>query len=167
LKASLIALFTHAFVLMVLAVLTFIALAFSLRLRGWTLAEAWEEYAAELILCFLVVPILTGMWLTAGLRHCTRWKIWIGWAMLIAALFSMEAVFHGIGRLLDISYYIHQNPARLKDEWFRNLGTLATMMMIAMAGMPVGWKLLNAYARHRRHYWRKRRRRRRHQRSLA
>ena len=165
-KASLATFCGHAVVLLILTVINLLALSFSYRLRGWSASDAIEEYRAEIILSFVVVPILTGMWLTAGLRHCPRWKAWIGWTLFIGGLASLEIALDGVGRWFDVAHYISINP-NLAREWSWHLITLTIMMTIALAGLPVGWKLLNAFAGHRRHYWRRRRRRRRNSRSYA
>jgi hypothetical protein len=161
LKASLLAMLGQTFVLLILTAINLLALSFSHQLRGWSAADAWEEYRAQIILSFVVVPIVTGTWLTAGLRHCPRWKIWIGWTLFIALLLSVEYVMHGIGRAFNIPHYVSNNPRVVVRELIWNLGTLALMMTIALAGLPLGWKLLQSFSGNQRHYWRKRRIKRR------
>jgi hypothetical protein len=155
-RKSLCTMFWHIMVLSALLGFNIAAIAFAPRLAEMPLDEAINDYRSEVILCFVVVPIITGMWLTAGLRHCRRWFTFGLWMTLVGAIISLQVAAHFIGRWFNIEEYISDHPARLIAEWTAYMVMFGVMMIMALAGIPVGHMLHEAYARHRRHYWRKR-----------
>ena len=105
------------------------------------------------------VSILTGAWLTAGLSHITPWKAWTGWTVLILGLSAIgTAVFlvAFTGRIPDLA------------SWAAGVGLLTAgaaaplsiIMLLALAGIPLGKLILaghRAFVRER-FRWRRRRR---------
>ena len=108
---------------------------------------------------FVAVSVLTGAWLTAGLSHIAWWKAWIGWMVLILGLSAIGAALLLVGvsgRIPDLSI------------WALGIGVLTAavsvllgiIMVLALAGIPLGKLLLIAHRGFVRERFRWRRRRR-------
>jgi len=170
LKTSLCAMFWHAVLLMLLLmfnVSTVVGLAEAAQGNRFSeLLDERREVPVAFAVGLAVVLLITGTWLTAGLAHIRRWKVWMGWTVAVGLCSSIDIVEHLLGRWLGIDWLLASNP-ELTRVWLLRMGMLAIMTVIALAGIPLGHRLQSAYRRHRRYYWRKRRARIRRRRIAA
>ncbi len=105
------------------------------------------------------VSIVTGAWLTAGLSHISWWRAWLGWMLLVVVLVGLIAAA-SLGAL----------GGRVPDlvSWIVGTGAITTaacvplgiIMVLALAGIPLGKLLLTAHRAFVRGRFRWRRRRR-------
>lgn len=132
-------------------------LRYALRHERWSLAYMT-----------IPLPVLVGIWLTAGLSHWRRWMAWAAWTGLIGCLLAIEPIIEPLlGRLAELCGLSVTPASFAVDQWLHRLGILGATMVIATAGIPLGRGLQAAFARHRAHRWRKRRRRLRARRAGA
>lgn len=105
----------------------------------------------------VALPVGIGIWLTAGFGHWPRGTPW-----LVFPLFPLVFLTFGtVGRrIVGID-----ESAAAWSRWRAETGVLITMMIIALAGIPIGRLCRTAHASAIRWLWRTRRRRMR-QRSL-
>lgn len=105
------------------------------------------------------VSIVTGAWLTAGLSHISWWRAWLGWMLLVVLLMGSIAV---------VSLAALGGPVPDLVSWI--VGTsvitaaacvpLSIIMVLALAGIPLGKLILSAHRTFVRGRFRWRRRRR-------
>ncbi len=132
-------------------------LRYALRHERWWLASMT-----------IPLPVLVGIWLSAGLGHWRRWRAWAAWGCLIACLLAIEPIVDSPGRPVVEVSRVYAIPGSFDMQlWFRRLAILGVTMVIATMGIPLGRGLRAAFARHRAHRWRKRRKRLRARRAGA
>lgn len=166
LKTSLLALFAHAFVLCVLVMFNFAVIHFGDEFHDEVPRDILENEKTALIFGLVVIPVVTGTWLTSGLHHVRRWIAWLGWSTFIGLLASIEVLEYEINRYVALPRWIIIDGDPV-ERWQLRLVVLAAMMIVALAGIPIGHAVLRAYRRHRQHYWRRRRARFRKRRTAA
>ncbi len=105
------------------------------------------------------VSIVTGAWLTAGLSHISRWQAWLGWMLLVVVLVGLiAAVSLGAlgGRVPDLVSWIVGTSVITAAACV----PLGIVMVLALAGIPLGKLILSAHCAFVRGRFRWRRRRR-------
>lgn len=105
------------------------------------------------------VSIATGAWLTAGLSHIPSWRAWLGWMLLILVLVGLIATVllpTLQGRLPELVYWIAGTGVITAVASI----PLVFIMVLALAGIPLGKLLLAAHRAFVRGRFRWRRRRR-------
>jgi hypothetical protein len=128
----------------------------------WFLGGASTEPIAACLpaVMVIVVAVLAGVWLTAGLAHWKRLWAWAIFTILVAVGVSMDTVIApavtqltagpgGFGEKLD-----YEIP-----EWLFRLLVLGVMMVIAVAGIPPGMLVRRWTTEYRQSRWRARRKR--------
>lgn len=110
----------------------------------------------------ILLPMVTGLWLTVGLSHWRRPAAWGTWAALVACLLTVQSYADArvppLVELLGVA--VIPGSADL-ERWLRRLLTLGIVLVIAVSGVPAGRILLRVYARNRQLRFRKRRARQR------
>ena len=105
------------------------------------------------------VSIVTGAWLTAGLSHISWWRAWLGWMLLVVVLVGLSAAVYLAafgGRVPDLVSWIVGTSAITAAACV----PLGIIMVLALAGIPLGKLLLTAHRAFVRGRFRWRRRRR-------
>jgi hypothetical protein len=111
----------------------------------------------------LVVPVVTGSWLSAALSHWRYLSQWLAWAAFITLI--MTFIFLIIPRVYAMQYragirLVPPGPtAGLSAMWTRSLLVFAAMMFISLIGVPLGSAIRVAYGHRRINRWKRRRRR--------
>ena len=105
------------------------------------------------------VSIVTGAWLTAGLSHISWWRAWLGWMLLVVSLVGFIAVVIPValaGRVPDVVSWIAGTSVITAAACV----PLGIIMVLALAGIPLGKLILSAHRAFVRGRFRWRRRRR-------
>ena len=105
------------------------------------------------------VSSVTGAWLTAGLSHIPWWRAWLGWMLLVVVLVGLiAAVSLGAlgGRVPDLVSWIVGTSVITAAACL----PLGLVMVLALAGIPLGKLILSAHCAFVRGRFRWRRRRR-------
>ena len=105
------------------------------------------------------VSIATGAWLAAGLGHLSWWRAWLGWMLLVVVLVGLSAGVYLAafgGRIPDLVSWIVGTSAITAAACV----PLGIIMVLALAGIPLGKLLLTAHRAFVRERFRWRRRRR-------
>ncbi len=105
------------------------------------------------------VSIVTGAWLTAGLSHISRWRAWLGWMLLVVLLVGLSAAVSLAalaGRVPDLVSWIVGTSVITVAACV----PLGIIMVLALAGIPLGKLILSAHRAFVRGRFRWRRRRR-------
>jgi hypothetical protein len=127
--------------------------------RG-ALAAPKDDELIVAFLAFALLPILLGAWLTAGFSHTRRLGTWLVFSILALGALSVDCVaWQALQRLLDACGLSMTLADYRWDLLGARLAVLATLMIIATAGIPLGMLALAAHRRWRRNRWRARRRR--------
>jgi hypothetical protein len=154
------------------------ATAFTI-LLSLLMAINWPPPKAELdvvrnfaVWAVIVLPLIIGIWITAGLNHLTRRRAWLGWAAVLSMVVLLIAALLASG-----SERKHFEPGTVEDVrsfayWlpmFFTLGMtmLGAMMVLSAMGVPAGQLLLRLSAFNRKLRWRRRRRKFRKVRTAA
>ncbi len=110
----------------------------------------------------VTLPVLTGVWMTAGLGHWRPWLARAVWGLLIAGLLSWDVLrlaFETIGNELGIVSGIGAE-AHLKlafYDWMLRVLVLFVFLMMTFAGSPLGAVLLKIHAQRQNRRWSRRR----------
>lgn len=105
------------------------------------------------------VSIVTGAWLTAGLSHISWWRAWLGWMLLVVVLVGLSAVVLPValaGHVPDVVSWIAGTSVITAAACV----PLGIIMVLALAGIPLGKLILSAHRAFVRGRFRWRRRRR-------
>jgi hypothetical protein len=133
--------------------------------------ERWIDFAREqpgsLVADVLVIPLLVGAWLTAGLSHWRRVLAWGGWLAWIAGWLAITMIeptyrplsFGTVPELFKLNWTTFTQA--LLAEWLLPVGITALLLVIATTGIPLGYAALRVASAFRSWRWRWRRRRRR------
>ena len=110
----------------------------------------------------ILLPMVTGLWLTVGLSHWRRPAAWGAWAALVACLLTVQSYADArVPPLVELLGVAVIPGSADVERWLRRLLTLGIVLAIAVSGVPVGRILLRVYARNRQLRFRKRRARQR------
>jgi hypothetical protein len=113
--------------------------------------DAWGIPVASV----LVVSLLNGVWVTATLGHLSKRLAWAGWFMFIAALIG---IITGMAEIFDTTHRGWQSPAL---EALGAISLVGGMLVLGLAGIPLGNLVRQAILARRQIRWRRRRARRR------
>ena len=125
-------------------------------LRAGRPLDAVRMDLSPVLLAAVVLAMLTGIWLTAGFSHIKRWRLWIGWPIVLLA--SIAILPMGFVQVFDAKTFFHYV--------FLFMCTLIPFMLVAALGIPMGHGLLWLHGRFRSARWRYRRRRERRMRGV-
>jgi hypothetical protein len=124
------------------------------------LAVPGDEEQVLAVLAFGALPIALGAWLTAGLSHIGRFRVWLAFSILALLLISLDCVGDPLLRRGLETCGLAVSPGDFRWDWFTaRLVVLIAIMTVATAGIPLGAAALAAEHRWRRDRWRARRRR--------
>lgn len=112
----------------------------------------------------LVVPVITGAWLRATFNHWRYGMQWVTWAALIFATLTFGWLVLPWWRDLQfVQFKIGTVPRPTAQDnlplWANSVLVLAVMMLVSLAGAPLGKGILLNHQKRRRARWRKRRQR--------
>ncbi len=131
------------------------------RISGNVFDILYDQSLAAMVVG-VTLPVLTGVWMTAGLGHWRPWLARAVWGLLIAGLLSwdvLQLAFETIGNELGIVSGIGAE-AHLKlafYDWLLRVVVLFVFLMLTFVGSPLGAVLLKVHARRRRRRWSRRR----------
>ncbi len=123
------------------------------------IGELTRQVTINLGVSLGTVSIVTGAWLTAGLSHISSWRAWLGWMLLIVLLVGLSAaIFLGdiAGQVPDLVPWIVGTSVITAAACV----PLGMIMVLALAGIPLGKLILSAHRAFVRGRFRWRRRRR-------
>ena len=133
-----------------------------------------QEFIVRAFLAWalLVLPIITGAWITAGLHHLTRRRAWLGWcAVLSIGVLAVAAL------LASGSEHKHFEPGTVEGVrsfayflvvfFALGMSMQGAILVCAAMGVPVGRLLLKLASFNRKLRWRRRRRNLRKARTAA
>lgn len=129
-------------------------------------------YWFGVIMLLVVLPTMTGTWLTAGFSHLRRSKVFLVWLGLVSIILLLIAIILGLSGEVDgipfATYQAMTNYQRGLSGFGEYVpaffGILAIMTVFTLGGIPLGHLVLGFLGVVRRKHWRwclKRRRLRR------
>ncbi|MCK4872964.1 MAG: hypothetical protein KAS72_09585 [Phycisphaerales bacterium] len=113
----------------------------------------------------LIIPLLTGIWLTVAFPHWKYGMQWVAWVLLIVILISLDPiVVPSIKHLIPNSAEAPwRSDVRFADAGSQ-LAAFGVMLAVSLTGILLGKMILLVYVQHRSILWCKRRTRLRKQR---
>ena len=122
-------------------------------------AELSRLHVTNIIIAFALTSIATGAWLTAGLGHIPKFKVWIGWSVFLVFVTSIALTIYLLSELngapnlasaaiLAVLMIIVTSPP------------IIAIMVFATAGIPLGNFFLYLHRIFTRERWRWRKRNR-------
>ena len=129
-------------------------------------------YWFGVIMLLVVLPTVTGTWLTAGFSHIKRHYIFMTWVGVVSVILLLIALILGLsGEVRGVSFAAYEAMSNYQrglsgfSEYVPPFfGILAIMMVFTLGGIPLGHLVLGFLGVVRRKHWRwclKRRRLRR------
>lgn len=140
--------------LVALGVLTAIAVVLVGRVRWASRAiEVATQWTYSELCGAAAFLVLSGVWLTAGLSHWKRWQAFLAWGALIAAIDALSLWWR------DDFGSSWRAAMPLPSLALDRLTLIAMLLLVAMAGVPVGLGVRRLYhARRSRWFGRQRQR---------
>jgi hypothetical protein len=119
----------------------------------------WESERWVLVSMLVVLPMATGLWLTACLTHWKRSTVWLAWAGMTMGVVSVGMIPGRLARLVatwtkpgDAGYW---DPVTW-NEWLVRAAIVMGLLGLALGGIPLGWMFRRAYDVRRSRRFRKR-----------
>ncbi len=117
-------------------------------------ARGWDTDVRLALGAFVAAAVAGGAWVTAGLRHLPRANAWLGWAAFLSG---------GLVLILAIILLQEEGARDRLDAvwgWARVAAATAVVLVVSVAGIPVGKGIVAGHAAVRRCLvqWRRERR---------
>lgn len=127
------------------------------RLERVSVEQLWDRHRLMVALSFIILPIMTGIWLSAAFTHWRYTSQWLAWAGWIVGVGWIVPLLIAIIRWWpsDIGLSWHVDP-RLSSM---ALAAFAVMWAISFMAIPLGSILIRASQHSQRKQWRRRRQR--------
>ncbi len=121
-----------------------------------------DNQSISTIVVGVTLPVLTGIWMTAGLGHWRTWLARAVWGLLIAGLLSWdvlrlasETIGNELGIVSGVGAEAHLKLAFY--DWLLRVLVLFVFLMMTFAGSPLGAVLLKIHAQRQNRRWSRRR----------
>lgn len=133
-----------------------------------------EQVVGISLAALIVLPFVTGVWLTTAFTHLRRWKVWLTWWSIPAAMLVIGGVAYlvapvAVSNFRDFGSSVEEAIAVVRHRRLRDVGQLLgvglpaciVMGLVSWSGAPAG-RLVNRVLSHARRWrWRWMRSRRR------
>ncbi|HRP61835.1 MAG TPA: hypothetical protein PK400_00920 [Phycisphaerales bacterium] len=127
------------------------------RLERISIEQFWERHQVMVVLSFIVLPMMTGMWLSAAFAHWrykAQWLAWAGWIIGVGWIFPFLISLirwgpSGVGLSQGVGAPIGEMA----------LVAFGLMWLISLTAIPLGTILIRAGQLSQRKQWRRRRQR--------
>jgi len=121
-------------------------------------AELSRLSVTNVIIAVSLTSIATGAWLTAGLSHILKLKVWIGWTVFLVMVTAITSIIYFLSES-NIDANFGSATILLVLANTLALIPILVMMILAMVGIPLGNFFLYLYRILAREHWQWRKRR--------